>query len=209
MSAACTVWFYSPAKDRVTGLNVINKIVAGLDPPFCHTELQFPSGEDCSIVMQGAVSLRARTFDADFYTPVLLRSAPSAVAAALELARAHVAAGTRFGVLGGRTFCSKLVLDLLCDSGMLGTETLGGDTLAPSLLVTPSSLFRMLQRRQCLAQPLSAISFLEAGTARGAAGASVAAGAAPCFARTAVGFRHEQEAQQKNVPEERLLLLAA
>jgi hypothetical protein len=33
MSAACTVWFYSPAKDRVTGLNVINKIVAGLDPP--------------------------------------------------------------------------------------------------------------------------------------------------------------------------------
>jgi hypothetical protein len=40
MSAACTVWFYSPAKDRVTGLNVINKIVAGLDPPFCHTELQ-------------------------------------------------------------------------------------------------------------------------------------------------------------------------
>ena len=44
MSAACTVWFYSPAKDRVTGLNVINKIVAGLDPPFCHVELQFPSG---------------------------------------------------------------------------------------------------------------------------------------------------------------------
>jgi hypothetical protein len=48
------------------------------------------------------------------------------------MARAHFAAGTRFGVLGGRTFCSKLVLDLLCESGMLGTETLGGDALAPS-----------------------------------------------------------------------------
>jgi hypothetical protein len=46
MSAACTVWFYSPAKDRVTGLNVVNKIVAGLDPPFCHVELQFPSGAE-------------------------------------------------------------------------------------------------------------------------------------------------------------------
>ena len=218
MSAACTVWFYSPAKDRVTGLNVVNKIVAGLDPPFCHVELQFPSGEACSIVMQGAVSLRARTFDREFYTGVLVRADHAAVGAALKLARAHVAAGTRFGVLGGRTFCSKLVLDLLCESGMLGTEALGGDRLAPSLLVTPSSLFRMLQRRQCVAQPLSAISFLEGAGARGAAvagagagaGAGAAgAGAALCFGRTAVGFLYEQPAQKENVPEDRLLLLGA
>ena len=120
MSAACTVWFYSPAKDRVTGLNVINKLVAGLDPPFCHVELQVPSGEACSIVMQGTVSLRARTFDREFYTGVVVRADAAAVASALLQARGHVAAGTGFGVLGGRTFCSKLVLDLLCDSGMLG-----------------------------------------------------------------------------------------
>ena len=50
MSAACTVWFYSPAKDRVTGLNVVNKIVAGLDPPFFHVELQFPIGQACSVL---------------------------------------------------------------------------------------------------------------------------------------------------------------
>jgi len=120
MSEACTAWVYSPAKDRVTGLNVINKIVAGLDPPFCHVELQFPSGETCSIVMQGVVSLRKRPFDSEFYTPVVVRAYTSAVDAALALARKHVEAGTRFGVLG--TFCSKLVLDLLCDSGMPGEE---------------------------------------------------------------------------------------
>jgi hypothetical protein len=210
MSAACTVWFYSPAKDRVTGLNVINKIVAGLDPPFCHVELQFPSGEACSIVMQGSVSLRARTFDREFYTGVLVRSDPGAVAAALALARAHVTAGTQFGVLGGRTFCSKLVLDLLCESGMVGKEALGGDGLGPSLLVTPSSLFRMLQRRQCVAHPLSAISFLETGPTCVAAGAGAAgAVAAHFFARTAVGFRHEQHTQKEKVPEDRWLLLGA
>jgi hypothetical protein len=84
MSAACTAWFYSPAKDRVTGLNVINKIVAGVDPPFCHVELQFPSGEACSIVMQGVVSLRKRPFDSEFYTPVIVRADAGAVEAALD-----------------------------------------------------------------------------------------------------------------------------
>lgn len=162
MSAACTVWFYSPARDRVTGLDVINKIVAGLDPPYCHTELQFPSGEACSIVMSGRVSLRARRFDKEVYTGVVVRAAPAAVAAALELARGHVAAGTGFGVLGARTFCSKLVLDLLCDSGMLGPETVPAEA---SRLVTPSGLFRLLQRRQCVSEPLTAICFTR-GTGR-------------------------------------------
>jgi len=156
MSAVCTVWFYSPAKDRVTGLNVVNKIVAGLDPPFCHTELQFPSGEACSIVMRGVVPLRRRTFNRDFYTAVLVRAPEDAVGKALELARAHLVAKTSFGVLGGRTFCSKLVLDLLCQSGMLG-----GNTPVRSLVETPSALFRILQKRQCVSQPLAAISFVD------------------------------------------------
>jgi len=214
MSTACTVWFYSPAKDRVTGLNVINKIVAGLDPPFCHVELQFPSGEACSIVMQGVVSLRKRPFDREFYTPVVVRADPAAVETALALARGHVQAETRFGVLGGRTFCSKLVLDLLCDSGMLGgakeTKEAGHDavpqllTPGQSRMLTPSALFRLLQRRQCVAQPHLAISFVQ--HQRGPA--------APCesFARTAVGFKHEQQKgakQKENVPEETQLLLAA
>lgn len=221
MSAACTVWFYSPARDRVTGLNVINKLVAGLDPPFCHVELQFPSGEACSIVMQGTVSLRARTFDREFYTGVVVRADAAAVASALLQARGHVAAGTGFGVLGGRTFCSKLVLDLLCDSGMLGGgKDAAQDSVAQlvtpgqSRMLTPSALFRLLQRRQCVAKPLSAISFVHAAAARGAAAVS----AEHCLARQAVGFRDgmhthkpncKNTTQKENVPEDRLLLLGA
>jgi hypothetical protein len=205
MSAACTAWFYSPAKDRVTGLNVINKIVAGVDPPFCHVELQFPSGEACSIVMQGFVSLRKRAFDREFYTPVVVRADARAVEAALELARAHVEAGTRFGVLGGRTFCSKLVLDLLCDSGMLGGEK-DAVTTVQSRMLTPSALFRLLQQRPCVAQPQVAISFVH--TPRGAA--------APAhnLAHTAVAFKRNdnktlKNKQKENVPEETQLLLGA
>jgi hypothetical protein len=146
MSAACTAWFYSPTKDRVTGLNVINKIVAGLDPPFCHVELQFPNGEACSIVMNGLVTLRKRPFDLDFYTAVAVRADVSAVEAAHALARKHVQARTSFGVMGNRTVCSKLVLDLLCNSGMLANETNG------SRMLTPSALFRILQKRHCMTQ---------------------------------------------------------
>lgn len=58
-----TVWFYDPASEAVTGANFVNKVVAGFYPPFCHTELQFPSGEACSIVMNGTVRLRTRTYD--------------------------------------------------------------------------------------------------------------------------------------------------
>jgi hypothetical protein len=165
MSAACTAWFYSPARDRVTGLNAINQIVAGLDPPFCHVELQFPSGEACSIVMGGRVSLRARRFDPDFYTGVRVEAPAAAVDAALALARERVAAGTGFGVLGGRTFCSKLVADLLRESGMVREGELGG-----ALLISPSALHRRLAalalsraRKSPLAPagPLAPIAFAE------------------------------------------------
>ena len=206
MSAACTAWFYSPAKDRVTGLNVINKIVAGVDPPFCHVELQFPSGEACSIVMQGVVSLRKRPFDREFYTPVIVRADAGAVEAALELARAHVAAGTRFGVLNGRTFCSKLVMDLLCDSGMLGGEK-DAVTLVQSRMLTPSALFRVLQQRPCQAQPQLAISFVH--TLRGAAVHSLAQTAVAFKHKDIKTINHKQNKQKENVPEETQLLLQA
>jgi len=137
--AACTAWFYSPARDRVTGLNVVNKIVAGLDPPFCHVELQFPSGEACSIVMSGRVSMRARRFDPEFYTGVSVEAPAVAVGRAQALARRHVELETAFGVGGARTFCSKLVADLLRESGMVREEELGG-----ALLISPSALHRRL-----------------------------------------------------------------
>lgn len=186
MSTACTVWFYNPARDRVTGLDVINKIVAGLDPPFCHTELQFPSGEACSIVMSGVVSLRARRFDGEVYTGVVVRAAPEAVFAALDLARGHVAAGTGFGVLGARTFCSKLVLDLLCESGILGREPVG------SRLVTPSGLFRLLQRRQGVPDRLSAINFVVDCVPGGGAAATDRQTAAVAFLEKGDGVCEQQ-----------------
>jgi hypothetical protein len=188
MSGACTAWFYSPAKDRVTGLNVINKIVAGIDQPFCHVELQFPSGEACSIVMQGVVSLRKRPFDREFYTPVIVRADALAVEAALIILLLMIITHqtvsqrqrARAQALNGRTFCSKLVMDLLCDSGMLGGEK-DEVTLVQSRMLTPSTLFRVLQQRPCQSQPQLAISFVH--TLRYAAVQSLA--------QTAVAFKHK------------------
>ena len=68
------VWFYNPQQDRTTSYNFINKIVAGLTPPFCHVELQFPDGDACSIVMHDTVRMRKRTFDEEYYTCVSIPS---------------------------------------------------------------------------------------------------------------------------------------
>ena len=137
----CTVWFYNPDKERVTGANVVNKLVAGLSPPFCHVELQLPDGEACSIVMHGTVRMRQRTFDTDYYTGVVLRAPPQAVAKTRALAQRHVAARTPFGVTGGHTFCSKLVAELLRDGGLVSAEA-----LPPAALISPSALYQQLTR---------------------------------------------------------------
>ena len=231
MSSAATVWFYSPARERVTGLNAINQIVAGLDPPFCHAELQFPSGEACSIVMGGRVSLRARRFDPEFYTGVRVEAAAAAVAAALALARERVAAGTGFGVLGGRTFCSRLVAELLRESGMVRAEELGG-----ALLISPSALHRRLAalapaRAGAAAHaaglpragPLVAIAFAEAvqpscsePSCPPQGKVSPVAFSGPCMHLTlrrealgGAGDEPRQDTQKEKVPEERVRLLAA
>lgn len=139
--AVCTVWFYDPAQEAVTGANLVNKIVAGLYPPFCHTELQFPSGEACSIVMNGTVRMRQRTFDTDFYTSLVLRAPAHAIDAAMQLARGHVERKTAFGVSANCTFCSKLVAELLLDSGIVPRHALP----APSL-ISPSTLYFSLKQ---------------------------------------------------------------
>jgi hypothetical protein len=76
-----------PRQGRVTCANVINKLVAGLSQPFWHVELKFPGGDACSIVMHDSVCMRNHTFDPDFYTAVVLRAPPHAVAKSLALAR--------------------------------------------------------------------------------------------------------------------------
>jgi hypothetical protein len=223
MSAAATAWFYSPARDRVTGLNAINQIVAGLDPPFCHVELQFPSGEACSIVMGGRVSLRARRFDPEFYTGVRVEAAAAAVDGALALARRHVELETAFGVLGGRTFCSRLVAELLRESGMVRAEELGG-----ALLISPSALHRRLaalalSRAHAAAHaaalprggPLVAIAFAEAVQPSWPPQGKVSpvAFSGPCMHLTlrpgGAGDQPRQNTQKEKVPEERVRLLAA
>ena len=221
MSAACTVWFYSPARDRVTGLDVINKIVAGLDPPYCHTELQFPSGEACSIVMSGRVSLRARRFDPEFYTGVRVEAPAPAVARAQALARRHVELATAFGVGGARTFCSKLVADLLRESGMVPGEELGRP-----LLLSPSALHRRLlalalnPRADALPGPLAPIAFAESAVQPSCPPqhqVPPVAFSGPCMHLTlrSAGAaadkraRQHEPRQKEKVPEDRRRLLAA
>lgn len=158
-SAIVTVWFYDPKKERVTGMNVINQIVAGFDPPFCHTEMQFPGGEACSIVMQGTVSMRVRSFDPEFYTAIRLRTHEAAVASALALARRHVELGTQFGFFQPRTYCSKLVADILCDSGIVSRND-----VPAGRFIGPSTLFHRLERLPCVVLHTSAatiISFVD------------------------------------------------
>ena len=149
----------------------------------------------------GGSNAGQRTFDREFYTGVLVRSSDAAVRKTLELAQAHVAADTRFGVLGGRTFCSKLVLDLLCNSGMLGESA-----PACSLMETPRALFRILQKilqkKTFVSQPLSAISFADKSFATKTVDPR----------RSAVAFLSSPdmtESQKDNVPEDMLLLLGA
>jgi hypothetical protein len=49
------VWFYNPDKEHTTSYNVINKLVAGLTPPFCHVELQFPDETLKIVLIQHAI----------------------------------------------------------------------------------------------------------------------------------------------------------
>ena len=210
---------------------MVNKIVAGLDPPFCHVELQFPSGEACSIVMSGRVSMRARRFDPEFYTGVRVEAPAPAVGRALALARRHVALETAFGVGGARTFCSKLVADLLRESGMVREEELGG-----ALLLSPSALHRRLAalalsraRKSPLAPagPLAPIAFAETAVQPSCPprhGASPVAFSdlfsGPCVhlkthnkasnkANNKASNRTGDMTENKKEPEERRLLLAA
>jgi len=130
----CTVWFYNPAAERTTGWNVVNKLVAGLSPPFCHVELQFPSGVACSIVMGDTVRMRERTFDTEFYTAVVLQARPQAVFKTQALAQNHVERATPFGISAGHTFCSKLVAELLRDGGLVPSDALADPWITPSAL---------------------------------------------------------------------------
>jgi hypothetical protein len=155
--SSCTMWFYNPDQEAVTGSNFVNKIVAGVYPPFCHVELQFPNGEACSIVMNDTVRLRSRTFNADFYTSLQIHASLPAIDKALDLARRHVALKTPFGFSASSTFCSKLVAELLVESGIVCTSS-----LPDYHMLSPSTLYFRLQRLKGLIQHPSVPSPLSA-----------------------------------------------
>lgn len=155
--SSCTVWFYDPAQEAVTGSNFVNKIVAGLYPPFSHVELQFPNGEACSIVMNETVRLRTRTFNTDFYTSLQIHASLPAIDKALDLARKHVASLTPFGVSASSTFCSKLVAELLLESGIVCTSS-----LPDYHVLSPSTLYFRLQHLTGVVEHPSALAPISA-----------------------------------------------
>jgi len=145
------VWFYDPTHDSE---GFINKIVAYADPPFCHCELQFPDLVACSIYMGSRVVMKARTFDRTHYSLVEVQATAEQTQLARQLCDQHHENQTAFssmqmlaclapwpGVTSSKyTFCSKLILGVLCDAGVLPPRS--------SLHVTPSELFRTLQREK-------------------------------------------------------------
>jgi len=157
------VWFYNPQQERTTSYNFINKIVAGLTPPFCHVELQFPDGDACSIVMHDTVRMRKRTFDEEYYTCVSIPSTALALQSCKALALWHCERHTSFGCTADSTFCSKLVAELLRDGGVVPA-----DVLADGVCISPSTLYRVLtrsthvllpQRQPCVSAPIVPLHF--------------------------------------------------
>ena len=82
---ALLVHFYNPVKDK-DGL--INKLVAYVDPPYCHCELEFANGESCAVYMGGRVHLKTRTFDTSSYDTVAVPCTHEQQARAYALAKA-------------------------------------------------------------------------------------------------------------------------
>jgi len=152
------VWFYNPDKEHTTSYNVINKLVAGLTPPFCHVELQFPGGDACSIVMHDTVRVRKRSFDEDYYTCVAIQSTPAALKSCKALALSHVNSCTAFGLTADHTFCSKLVAELLRDSGVVSA-----DAFSDGVYISPSALYTLLtnsaRKKPCVSTGIVPVHF--------------------------------------------------
>lgn len=143
---SCVVWFYSPLQEKLSTGSIINKFVATVDGPYCHTELQFPNGDACSITMNGSVRLWNRTFDPCFYTGLRIQSTADKIYQAQKLAEEFTNKPTLFSFLASHTarthhtYCSKLVRDILTDSDILAKSFYS----PTSTWYTPSGLYRHL-----------------------------------------------------------------
>lgn len=164
MSSTLRMWFYDPSKGNDS---YFNSMVAMIDGPYSHTELQFPNGLACTVYMGCAVSLRRRTFDTKYYTLVNVPCSPQQVQAAEAAARTFVSEGYAFSnvamigtvftpanLLRGpkSTFCSKLNADILQSAGLLSHLNTSN--------VTPSALYRSLATTGPSRQSTVAIDFV-------------------------------------------------
>lgn len=139
------LWFYNPAAESSS---FFNKMVARIDPPFSHSELQFENDEASTIYHGDVARLKTRSFDREFYTCVAIPCTSMQHSNALMFAQkavenqlpfSTIAMGNsllQFPVSVSGTFCSKLNADALCNAGILSNI----DTQS----ITPSRLHRIV-----------------------------------------------------------------
>ncbi len=147
------VWFYDPRSDPH---GVVNKVVAALDGPFCHCEVQFPDAVAFSVYMGSRVVCKARGFDPARYTCVRVPCSRNDLSAARQCAEERMRVPQTFSLLqmmcalapgawqttasADGTFCSKLVAEVLVKAHALPSDT---NTQG----VTPSGLYRLMHTR--------------------------------------------------------------
>lgn len=131
------VWFFDPRKTPYDFSNAMNKLVAQCDPPYCHTEIQFASGEAFSIVVAGQVRKKNRSFDQAYYHGFVLNCSKEQCDRAWQVACEEFESQKQFGIWNANTtFCSKLVATILHKSGICCV-----DNDHELNTITPSRLF--------------------------------------------------------------------
>lgn len=135
-------WFYDPTSDSHGWLN---KLIAYMDAPFCHVELQFPDSTAYTVYMGSEVIKKERSFNNACYTACPIHCTPAQSQAARRVAdrlytERHECSALDmtsciFGVpmCPSKTFCSKLVGQILCESGII-PDSVDFRTLSPSKL---------------------------------------------------------------------------
>jgi len=142
------VWFYDPAADSE---GFVNKVVASIDRPFCHVELQFADDRACSIYMGSKIAMRMRTFESPNYVCLQVPCSDTQHTIATGHAEHLHDLGLVFSSLQmtscllwsavannpKHTFCSKLVTEILQQAGLVSDNI-------DAHLTSPSALHRLL-----------------------------------------------------------------
>ena len=142
------IWFYDPSTDP---RGYFNKLVAFVDGPYCHCEIQFMDGTAYSVYMGSKIIRKLRTFDTTRYT------CKTVVCNSVQYNQAKHKAETEYNqqhafsfmmmtlalsplsvASTDGTFCSKLVVDILQAADLLPAHVSSSN-------VSPSRLCRLLE----------------------------------------------------------------